>query len=73
MDKNKTLKKGIVIFYIIILTIYGSLFFLLMKNKLIYLLPFLILFIVILKRYFKNIFDVTWKDLISILKNKKIS
>lgn len=70
---NKTMKKNTIKWYMIILTIYGSLLFLLLKNHLMFLLPFLMLFIIIVqKRYFRNTVDITWKDLISKISYKRV-
>lgn len=70
---NKTMKKNTIKWHMIILTIYGSLLFLLLKNHLMFLLPFLMLFIIIVqKRYFRNTVDITWKDLISKISYKRV-
>ena len=69
---NKTLKRGWLRFYTIFLTTYGFFFYVILKNDLLYLSPFLVILLGNTERFFrKDSRDVTWKDLISKIYKRK--
>jgi hypothetical protein len=66
---TKTLKKGWIRFYTIFLIIHFLFFNLLLKYKLLYLTPILVILLGIIEKRFRNgSRDLTWKDLFSKIK-----
>jgi hypothetical protein len=66
---TKTLKKGWIRFYTIFLIIHVLFFNLLLKYKLLYLTPILVILLGIIEKRFRNgSRDLTWKDLFSKIK-----
>jgi hypothetical protein len=70
METNtKTLKKGWIRFYTIFFIIHGLFYYLLLKYKLLYLTPILLILLGNTERRFRNgSRDLTWKDLFSKIK-----
>jgi len=69
---NKTLKRGWLRFYTIFLVTYGFFFHVILKNDLLYIIPFLVFLLGNTERFFrKDSRDVTWKDLISRIYKSK--
>ena len=69
-ETNKPLPRGWKTFYVLLLSVYGISFYLLMKNDLELLLPVVVILFVITDKSYKKITnsrDVKWSDLISPL------
>jgi inner membrane protein involved in colicin E2 resistance len=69
-ETNKPLPRGWKIFYILLLSVYGISFYLLLKNDLELLLPVVVILFVITDKSYKKITnsrEVKWSDLISPL------
>jgi inner membrane protein involved in colicin E2 resistance len=69
-ETNKPLLRGWKTFYLLLLSVYGISFFLLLKNDLELLLPVVVILFVIMDKSYKKITnsrDVRWSDLISPL------
>ncbi len=72
-ETNKTLPKGWKTFYLLLLSFYGMSFYLILKNDLESLLPFLVILFVISEKSYKrltNSRDVKWSDLIPLTLRK---
>ncbi len=70
IETNKTLPKGWKTFYFLLLSFWGISLYILLKNNLESLLPFLIILFVISEKSYKrhkNSRDIKWSDLISSL------
>ena len=67
MKEYKNLKKDWLKFYSIFIIVFTLTFYILLKHKFLYLLPFvIILFGFIERKFMKDSRDVEWKDLISL-------
>lgn len=69
MKENKNLKKDWMKFYSIFIIVFTLTFYILLKHKFLYLLPFVIILFGFIERTFmKDSRDVEWKDLISLFR-----
>jgi len=69
-ETNKSLPRGWKTFYLLLLSVYGISFYLLLKNDLELLLPLVVILFVITDKSYKKITnsrDVKWSDLITPL------